>query len=259
MKFSALLWFMGLWSLLVYAPIAHAVWQPERLPRADCGRALDFAGGTVVHINAGIAGLVAALMMGKRRGYGHDHIVPHNLILSLIGASLLWVGWFGFNAGLGAGAANGRAGMAMAVTMLAAAAAALGLDGNGMGDLRKKAQRAGHHFGLGRGAGRDHARFGLCRFVRRDGGSASPPESSAISPRPWSRTGWATTIRWTRSACTASAASSARCLTGVFAKAAIGGDSAKGLIEGNAHQVVVQVEAVGVTIVYCARSCRSSC
>jgi ammonium transporter, Amt family len=122
MKFSALLWFMGLWSLLVYAPIAHWVWQPNGFLFA--WGVLDFAGGTVVHINAGIAGLVAALVLGKRKGYGHDNFAPYNLTLAVIGASLLWVGWFGFNAGSALGA-GGRAGMAMAVTQIATAAAAL--------------------------------------------------------------------------------------------------------------------------------------
>jgi Amt family ammonium transporter len=122
MKFSALLWFMGLWSLLVYAPIAHSVWHPNGF-LFSLG-VLDFAGGTVVHINAGIAGLVAALVLGKRRGYGHDNFAPYNLTLAVIGASLLWVGWFGFNAGSAAGA-GGRAAMAMAVTQIATAAAAL--------------------------------------------------------------------------------------------------------------------------------------
>jgi Amt family ammonium transporter len=123
MKFSALLWFMGLWSLLVYAPIAHWVWHPNGFMFA--WGVLDFAGGTVVHINAGIAGLVAALVLGKRRGYGHDNFAPYNLTLAVIGASLLWVGWFGFNAG-SAGGAGARAGMAMVVTQIATAAAALG-------------------------------------------------------------------------------------------------------------------------------------
>ncbi len=122
MKFSALMWFMGIWVLVVYAPIAHMVWHPSGWI-FGLG-ALDFAGGTVVHISAGIAGLVAALVLGKRRGYGHDNMAPHNLTLAVIGASLLWVGWFGFNAG-SAAAANGRAGMAMAVTQIAAAGAAL--------------------------------------------------------------------------------------------------------------------------------------
>src|SRR5512134_2795810 len=121
MKFSAMLWFLGLWLLIVYAPIAHWVWGGGFL--FDAG-VLDFAGGTVVHINAGIAGLVCCIVVGKRKGYGVDNMAPHNLVLSLIGASLLWVGWFGFNAG-SAVAAGGRAGMAMAVTQIAAAAAAL--------------------------------------------------------------------------------------------------------------------------------------
>jgi ammonium transporter, Amt family len=122
MKFSALLWFIGLWAVLVYAPIAHWVWGPDGF-LADAG-VLDFAGGTVVHINSGVAGLMAALVMGKRRGYGTEPMAPHNLVLSVIGASLLWVGWFGFNAG-SAAAANGNAGMAMAVTQIATATAAL--------------------------------------------------------------------------------------------------------------------------------------
>jgi len=123
MKFSALLWFMGLWLALVYSPIAHWVWGPNGW-LGSMG-VLDFAGGTVVHINAGIAGLVAALVLGKRKGYPTTPMMPHNLGYTVIGASLLWVGWFGFNAG-SAVASNGSAGMAMAVTQIATAAAALG-------------------------------------------------------------------------------------------------------------------------------------
>ena len=122
MKFSAMLWFMGLWSLLIYSPIAHMMWEPSGYWAAK--GVLDFAGGTVVHINAGTAGLVCALVLGKRIGYGKEAMAPHNLTLTLIGASLLWVGWFGFNAG-SAVAADGRAGMAMVVTQLATAVAAL--------------------------------------------------------------------------------------------------------------------------------------
>ncbi len=125
MKFSALLIFSVLWSLVVYAPICHWVWQPNGFLFA--WGVLDFAGGTVVHINAGVAGLVAALILGPRRGYGtsEGHIfAPHNLVLSVIGASLLWVGWFGFNAGSWL-AADGRSGMAFLVTHLATAGAAL--------------------------------------------------------------------------------------------------------------------------------------
>jgi Amt family ammonium transporter len=121
MKFSAMMWFMGLWSLFVYSPIAHWVWGGGWLGGLGV---LDFAGGTVVHINAGVAGLCCALMLGKRRGLGTENMAPHNLVLTMIGASLLWVGWFGFNAG-SAVAANGTAGMAMAVTQIATATAAL--------------------------------------------------------------------------------------------------------------------------------------
>jgi Amt family ammonium transporter len=123
MKFSAMLLFMGLWSLVVYAPIAHMVWSGDGALMWDWG-VLDFAGGTVVHINAGIAGLVAALMLGRRKGYPTTAMPPHNLGYTIIGASMLWVGWFGFNAG-SAVAADGNAGMAMAVTQIATATAAL--------------------------------------------------------------------------------------------------------------------------------------
>jgi Amt family ammonium transporter len=122
MKFSAMLAFMTLWSLIVYAPIAHWVWEPSGWLAVK--GVLDYAGGTVVHINAGIAGLASCLVLGKRLGYGKDPMPPHNLTLTMIGASLLWVGWFGFNAG-SAVAADGRAGMAMAATQIATAAAAM--------------------------------------------------------------------------------------------------------------------------------------
>ncbi|MBV9992848.1 MAG: ammonium transporter [Alphaproteobacteria bacterium] len=121
MKFSAYLWFTGAWLILVYCPVAHWVWGGGWLGRLG---ALDYAGGTVVHLNAGTAGLVACLVLGPRRGFKTENMAPHNLVLSVIGASLLWVGWFGFNAG-SAGAANANAGMAAVATQIAAAAAAL--------------------------------------------------------------------------------------------------------------------------------------
>ena len=123
MKFSALLWFMGLWSVLIYSTVAHMMWESTSGFFATRG-ILDFAGGTVVHINSGIAALVCALVLGKRMGYGREPMPPHNLALTVTGAALLWVGWFGFNAG-SAVAADGRAGMAMVVTQLATAVAAL--------------------------------------------------------------------------------------------------------------------------------------
>lgn len=121
MKYSAFMVFIAVWVLVVYAPITHWVWAADGwLFKAG---ALDFAGGTVVHINSGVAGLVAAYMLGKRIGLGRESMAPHNLTLTVVGASLLWVGWFGFNGGsaLGAGA---RASMAILVTQVAAAAAA---------------------------------------------------------------------------------------------------------------------------------------
>jgi Amt family ammonium transporter len=121
MKFSAMMIFMALWVLVVYCPVAHWVWGGGFLGGMGV---LDFAGGTVVHFNAGVAGLVCAIVLGKRVGYGHENMSPHNLLYALIGASLLWVGWFGFNAG-SAVAANALAGIAMANTQIATAAAAM--------------------------------------------------------------------------------------------------------------------------------------
>jgi Amt family ammonium transporter len=121
MKFSAMVWFMALWLTLVYAPVAHWVWGGGWL---GSWGVKDFAGGTVVHINAGIAGLMAALALGKRRGFPQTPMKPSNLVLTVVGAGMLWVGWFGFNAGSEL-AADGTAGMAMAVTQIATAAAAL--------------------------------------------------------------------------------------------------------------------------------------
>ncbi len=121
MKFSAMLWFSVIWFTLSYLPICHMAWGGGIL--GDWG-VLDFAGGTVVHINAGIAGLVACVMIGKRQGYPNQAMKPHSLPLTVIGASMLWVGWFGFNAGSQL-AADGTAGMAMLVTQVASAAAAI--------------------------------------------------------------------------------------------------------------------------------------
>ena len=125
MKFSAFLLFMGAWLLLVYCPVAHWVWSAKGFLGTGGLGALDYAGGSVVHLNAGTAGLVAALMLGKRKGLGVENFAPHNLAYSVIGASLLWVGWFGFNAGSAVEAHDGAAGMAAAATQIATAAATL--------------------------------------------------------------------------------------------------------------------------------------
>lgn len=123
MKFSAVLLFIGLWTLLVYVPTAHWVWGIGGWLAED--GVLDYAGGTVIHVNAGVAGLCAALFLGKRIGYGKDAMPPYNLTLTLIGCAMLWIGWFGFNAG-SALAADSRAGMAMVTTQISAATGALG-------------------------------------------------------------------------------------------------------------------------------------
>ena len=123
MKFSSMLLFSVLWFTLVYTPVCHMAWAGEGSFFGEMG-VLDFAGGTVVHINSGIAALVAALLIGKRKGYPNTPIPPHSLTLTVVGASMLWVGWFGFNAG-SALAADGTAGMTMLVTQVATATAAI--------------------------------------------------------------------------------------------------------------------------------------
>ena len=124
MKFSAMILFSILWSIVVYAPICHMAWSGDGSFFGDMG-VLDFAGGTVVHINAGVAALVACIVIGRRQGYPDTLMAPHSLTITVIGASMLWVGWFGFNAG-SAVAADGAAGMAMLVTQVATASATLG-------------------------------------------------------------------------------------------------------------------------------------
>ena len=123
MKFSAMLWFTGLWVTLVYLPVCHMVWGGPGSYMGSMG-VLDFAGGIVVHVTAGFSALVAAIVIGKREGFGHTPMPPHSLTLTVTGAGMLWVGWFGFNAG-SAVAANGQAGMAMLVTQISPAVAAL--------------------------------------------------------------------------------------------------------------------------------------
>jgi ammonium transporter, Amt family len=244
MKFSAVLWFMALWSLVVYAPIAHWVWGGGFLGGAGV---LDFAGGTVVHINAGIAGLVCCLVVGKRKGYGVDNMAPHNLVLSLIGASLLWVGWFGFNAG-SAVAAGGRAGMAMAVTQIATAVAALtwmflewilrgkpsvlGVISGAVGGLVAITPASGF-------VGPTGALFiGLAAGICCYGGAVWLKQALKYddSLDVFGVHGIGGIV--------------GAILTGVFAEEAIGGTG--GLIEGNPGQVWTQIQGILVTIVWCA-------
>jgi ammonium transporter, Amt family len=250
MKFSALLWFIGLWAILVYAPVAHWVWGPGGF--LNDAHILDFAGGTVVHINAGVAGLMAALVLGKRRGYGQEPMAPHNLVLSLIGASLLWVGWFGFNAG-SAAAANGSAGMAMAVTQIATATAALTWMFVEWGWKGKPSV-----LGIISGA--------VAGLV------AITPASGFVDPKGaliigivagvacyWGATGLKNMLGYDDSldafGVHGIGGAVGAILTGVLAVAAIGGDfepgaPKAGLIDGNAYQVVIQLYGVVVVAVY---------
>jgi Amt family ammonium transporter len=246
MKFSAMMWFMGLWAIVVYAPIAHWVWGGGFL--GDWG-VLDYAGGTVVHINAGVAGLVCALVLGKRKGFGADNMAPHNLVYSVIGASLLWVGWFGFNAG-SAASASSNAGMAMAVTQIATAAAALAW-------MFAEWISRGKPSVLGIISG---AVAGLVAITPASG-FVNPTGALAIGIVAGVVCFWGAT--WLKHAMGYDDSLDAfgvhglggfvgAILTGVFAVEAIGGDGKKGLIDGNAGQVLTQLWGCLVCIAWCA-------
>ncbi len=244
MKFSSFLVFITAWLIIVYAPVCHWVWGGGFL--SDAG-VLDFAGGTVVHINSGIAGLVCAIVLGRRQGYGQENMAPHNLVLTLIGASMLWVGWFGFNAG-SAVAADGGAGMAMAVTQIAASAAALSWMFAEWVIHRKPSV-----LGIASGA--------IAGLV------AITPASGYVDPQGALYIGLAAGV-----VCFIFSTAIKRMLgyddsldvfgihgiggivgailTGVFAVEAIGGT--KGLLEGNAGQVAIQIYGIGATIAWSA-------
>jgi len=244
MKFSAMVIFVSVWSLVVYAPICHWVWGGGFLGVAGV---LDFAGGTVVHINSGVAGLVAALVLGKRVGYGTEPLPPHNLVLSVVGASLLWVGWFGFNAG-SAVAAGAGAGMAMLVTQIAAAAAGLawmfiewafkgkpsvlGIISGAVAGLVAITPAAGFVDPMGA------LIIGLIAGVGCYIGATSLKHALGYddSLDAFGIHGIGGII--------------GAILTGVFAREAFGGKI--GLIEGNSGQVLLQLYGVGVTVVYTA-------
>ena len=244
MKFSAMIIFMVLWSLIVYAPITHWVWGGGFLANAGV---LDFAGGTVVHINAGIAGLVCAIFLGKRTGYGTENMAPHNLVYSVVGASLLWVGWFGFNAG-SAVAANAGAGMAMAVTQIATAAAALSWM-----FIEWLVHKKPSVLGIISGA--------VAGLV------AITPASGFVGPMGALWIGIAAGLICFFASTTVKKAIGyddsldvfgihavggivGAILTGVFAAEAIGGKA--GLLEGNAGQVLTQIWGITATIGWCA-------
>ncbi len=243
MKFSALLVFMGAWLLAVYAPIAHMVWGPGGWLGGD--GVLDYAGGTVVHINAGVAGLVSALVLGKRIGYGKEPMPPHNLVLTMIGASLLWVGWFGFNAG-SAVAASDRAGMAMAATQIATAAAALGW-------MFAEWIARGKPTILGITSG---AVAGLVAITPASG-FVGPTGALVIGIAAgvvcfWTAVYMKEMIGYDDSldafGVHAIGGILGALLTGVFAVKAIGGTA--GVLEGNPGQFLIQLKGVAITIVY---------
>ncbi|MBO6486984.1 MAG: ammonium transporter [Pelagibacteraceae bacterium] len=238
MNFSALLIFIAIWILLVYAPICHMVWGGGLL--ASLG-VLDFAGGTVVHINCGIAGLVAAIVLGERKQKSR----PHNLLLSLIGTSLLWVGWFGFNAG-SAVAANGGAGMAMLVTQIATATAGLAWMFAEWG-FGKKPSLLGILSG---------AIAGLVAITPA-AGFVGPVGAFFIGLIAGIVCYWASTKLKNKLGYDDSldvfgihgvGGTVGALLTGIFAKEAIGG--AAGLLEGNTGQLWLQFIGVAFTIVY---------
>ncbi|MBC8339483.1 MAG: ammonium transporter [Alphaproteobacteria bacterium] len=244
MKFSSLLVFLSLWMIFVYAPITHWVWGGGFLGGAGV---LDFAGGTVVHINSGVAALVGAIVLGKRRGYGTENMAPHNLVLSVIGAAMLWVGWFGFNAG-SAVAANGTAGMAMAVTQIAAAAAAvswmiiewifrgkpsvLGIVSGAVGGLVAITPAAGFVDPFG------------ALIIGFTAGLVCYWGAVVLKPK----LGYDDTLDVF--GVHGLGGITGAILTGVFAVEAIGGT--KGLLEGNPGQVLIQIEGIAATIAYSA-------
>ena len=251
MKFSAMLWFIGLWALLVYAPVAHWVWGPDGMfstantnDKGDFAgwvRVLDYAGGTVVHINAGVAGLMAALMLGKRRDTGPGH----NMVLTFIGAGLLWVGWFGFNAG-SAVSAGVQAGMAMTVTQIATAVAALTW-------MFVEWAHRGKPTVIGLCSG---AVAGLVAITPASG-FVGPIGSMVIGVACGIGCYWgATSLKHMFGYDDALDAFGVHgvggiigaVLTGVFAVQQYGGTA--GMIEGNAHQVINQLIGIGTVVVY---------
>jgi Amt family ammonium transporter len=245
MKFSAMLWFIGLWAILVYAPIAHWVWGPDGFLNSANPDAwvkvLDFAGGTVVHTNAGVAGLMACLVLGRRI----DTAPAHNMVLTFIGASLLWVGWFGFNAG-SAVSAGVQAGMAMTVTQIATAAA-------GLAWMFAEWMMRGKPTVIGICSG---AVAGLVAITPASG-FVGPGGSLAIGVAAgiacyWGATGLKNMFGYDDAldcfGMHAVGGIVGALLTGVFAVEQYGGTP--GLIEGNAKQVLNQATGVGIVLVY---------
>ena len=242
MRFSAYLWFVAGWLLLVYVPIAHWVWGGGFLGAAGV---LDFAGGLVVHLNAGIGGLVACYLLGARRGYGTDNLAPYDLSLAVIGTGLLWVGWFGFNGGSALGA-NSRAGFAVLATHLAACAGVLTWMILEWWD-RGKPSVLGMISGAVAGLGTITPASG---FVLPWHGIVIGIVAGAVCY--WACTKLKTKCRYDDSldvfGVHGIGGATGTILAGVFAVAAVG-DTA-GLLEGNSGQVLVQLYGIGVTLAW---------
>ncbi len=246
MKFSSFLVFITLWLIIVYAPICHWVWGGGFL---GADGIMDFAGGTVVHINSGVAGLVAALVLGRRKGYGTDNMAPHNLVYTVMGAAFLWIGWFGFNGG-SAGGANDSAAMAILVTQICAAAAALawmfaewmthgkpsvlGIASGAIAGLVVITPAAG--FVDPKGALMMGLIGGVICFIASTGIKRALGYDDSLDVFGIHGVGGFV----------------GAILTGVFAVAWIGGEGKSGLLEGNAAQVWIQFYGTLATIIYCA-------
>jgi len=246
MKFSSFLVFITLWLIVVYAPICHWVWGGGFL---GADGIMDFAGGTVVHINSGIAGLVAALVLGRRKGYGTENMAPHNLVYTVMGAAFLWVGWFGFNGG-SAGGANDSAAMAVLVTQVCAAAAALawmfaewvthgkpsvlGIASGAIAGLVVITPAAG--FVDPKGALIMGLIGGIVCFIASTGIKRALGYDDSLDVFGIHGVGGFT----------------GAILTGVFAVAWVGGEGKSGLLEGNPGQVWIQFYGTLATIIWCA-------
>jgi Amt family ammonium transporter len=244
MRFSAFLWFVAGWLLLVYVPVAHWVWGGGFLGSAGL---LDFAGGTVVHLNAGIGGLVACFMLGARRGYGSENLAPYDLSLAVIGTGLLWVGWFGFNGG-SALAADGRAGFAVLATHLSACTGVLTwmfLEWIDRGKPSVLGMISGAIAGLG--------------TITPASGFVLPWHGIVIGMAGGALCYWACTKLKTKLGYDDTldvfgvhgiGGATGTILAGVFAVAAVGGTD--GLIAGNSSQMLIQLYGVVVVLVWCA-------
>jgi len=245
MKFSAAMVFLGVWLLAVYAPIAHMVWGPGGF--LGGAGVLDFAGGTVVHINSAVAGLIAAIMIGKRSNMGSENLAPHNLVLTMIGGALLWVGWFGFNAG-SALTSGGSAGFAMINTHLATSAAVVSWTFSEW-MLRGKPSLLGAVSGAVAGL---VAITPACGFVGVPGALVIGLSAGIVCY--WGVTGCKKMFGYDDAldvwGVHGIGGTLGALLTGVFAVAAVGGTGKAGLIDGNPGQVLTQAEGILVTLLW---------